>query len=300
MLFKSPIPSSEGNPNYIWRNEMNMKNTGFEFEISGDVIKNHNLTWNIALNGTTYKNELTRLPDSKPADKFPDGYKAGNYWRKLGGTLYDWYTYEYEGVNKETGEPQFRKYDKDENGKDKDTYTLVANYSDASLRETGKSAIPDFVGGLTTTVRSYGFDLTVQTAFQFGGWVWDDFYQTLMTPDPQGQNFHRDLFNRWTPSHTDTDIPALNFSQSGTTPNGTFYLTKASYFSLRNVTLGYTLPKKVLKKLGLERFRIYAAGDNLWLLSARKGLDPRQSFDGTTGYVYSALSSYSLGLNLSF
>jgi hypothetical protein len=79
------------------------------------------------------------------------------------------------------------------------------------------------------------------------------------------------------------------------------YLTKANYFSLRNITLGYTLPKKWLTPAGISNVRVYLTGDNIWLLSKRKGFDPRYSFDGYNEYAgYSALSSYSIGLNVSF
>lgn len=307
MIYASPIPSSEGSPNYIYKNEMDMKNTGFEFEVSADVFKSKNWNWNIALNGTTYKNELTRLPESKQTEEFKDGYQAGSYWRKLGGSLYDWYTYEYAGVDKTTGAPQFRKYEKDDNGdpvydaNGEEKFTLVANYSEATLRQTGKSAIPDFVGGLSTNLSAHGFDLSVSTAFQFGGWIQDSFYQQLMTCGKTGQNFHRDMFNRWTPTHTETDIPALCLdTQSSHSLYGDYFLTTASYFSLRNVTFGYTVPSKLLRRAKIERLRVYAAGDNLWLLSARKGLDPRQSFSGSTGYVYSALRTVSFGINIGF
>ena len=68
------------------------------------------------MNGTHYKNELTKLPVSKPADKYPDGYQAGRYWRKLGGSLYDFYVYEYVGVDPSNGKPLYNKYLTDENG----------------------------------------------------------------------------------------------------------------------------------------------------------------------------------------
>ena len=77
-------------------------------------------------------------------------------------------------------------------------------------------------------------------------------------------------------------------------------MTKASYFSLRNITLGYTIPKKVTNKWGINALRVYLVGDNICLLSKRRGLDPRQQIDGSTSSIYSALSSYSLGVNLSF
>ena len=123
-----------------------------------------------------------------------------------------------------------------------------------------------------------------------------------MTPGDAGQNFHKDMFNRWTPTNTDTNIPALGYQiQSQTINNGNtvdFYLTDASYFSLRNVTLGYNLPKNWLQKAGIEKLRVYLTGDNIWLQSKRKGLDPRYGFSGSTNFSYSALSTYSIGLNL--
>ncbi|WP_297644934.1 SusC/RagA family TonB-linked outer membrane protein, partial [uncultured Bacteroides sp.] len=298
MLYASPLASSEGNPTYIYRNEMNMKNTGVEFELSADIIKNNRFKWNVALNATHYKNELTKLPASKPADEFPDGYQASSYWRKIGGSLYDWYTYEYVGVDPENGKPMYNKYVKDEDGNE--TIEIVNRTSDASLRQTGKSAIPDLTGGLSTTFEAFGFDLNIQTAFQVGGYVWDSFYTSLMNSGSRGQNMHKDMFNRWTPTNTNTNIPALGYDMQDQSASGDFALTKASYFSLRNLTVGYTLPTNMMKKVGINKLRVYLTGDNIWLKSKRKGLDPRQSFSGSTGYTYSALSTYSIGLNLSF
>ena len=123
-----------------------------------------------------------------------------------------------------------------------------------------------------------------------------------MNTGDAGQNMHKDMFNRWTPTNTDTNIPALGYQiQSQSINQGNyvdFYLTDASYFSLRNITLGYTLPKTWLQKAGIEKLRVYLTGDNVWLQSKRKGLDPRMYFDGSTKLGYSAVSTYSIGLNL--
>ena len=300
MIYASPIPMSEGSPSFIYRNEMDMKNIGFELEADYDILQSKDITWNVALNLTHYKNKLTKLPASKPASEYPDGYQAGYYWRKIGGSLYDWYTYEYVGVDPETGSPLYNKYTTDKEGNE--IITTVNETSNATLRQTGKSAIPDLTGGISTTLEAYGFDLSIQTAFQLGGWVRDDFYANLMNSGGLGTNFHKDMFNRWTPSNTNTNIPKLNWQNQNGSISSTsdFFLTKASYFSLRNVTLGYTLPRNIVKQWGISNLRVYVAGDNIWLLSKRKGLDPRQNFSGATGYVYSALSSYSFGVNLSF
>ena len=304
MLYYSPLPSSEGSPAGIYRNEMDMKNTGFEFELSANIFDTDKFKWTVSLNGTHYKNELTKLPASKPADKYPDGYQSGSYWRKIGGSLYDFYAYEYAGVNPETGEPQYNKYLTDENGNETGEIELVSDITKATRRQTGKSSIPDFVGGLSTTVEAFGFDLSVQTAFQFGGYVYDSNYSGLMNAGDAGQNFHMDMLNRWTPENKNTNIPALGYQvQSQEIAQGNtvdFYLTDASYFSLRNVTLGYSLPANLIKKAGVERLRVYLTGDNIWLKSKREGLDPRMYFTGETKMGYSAVRTYSLGLNLTF
>ena len=300
MIYASPLSPSEGSPSYIYRNEMNMKNTGIEFEVNADIIKTDKINWTAGLNLTHYKNRLTKLPASKPADLYPDGYQAGSYWRKIGGSLYDWYLYEYVGVDPETGAPQYNKYSTDENGNE--VVSIVNTSSEASYRQTGKSALPDVTGGLFTTVSAYGFDLSVQTAFQFGGYVLDSYYANLMSTGDAGQNFHKDMFNRWTPDNRYTNIPKLYYlnQTAGIDSQSDFFLTSASYFSLRNVTLGYTLPKKWLNTIGISNLRVYLTGDNIWYISKRKGLDTRQYFDGSVGYNYSALSTYSIGVNLSF
>ena len=86
------------------------------------------------------------------------------------------------------------------------------------------------------------------------------------------------------------------------------FLISSDYLSLNNVTIGYTLPSKWTRKIGIESLRLYAAGDNLYVLTARKGIDPRFSMglgsmtSGTglnTGY-YSAMRSITGGITLTF
>jgi len=295
LLFQSPLALSDGNPSFIWRNEMSMKNTGVEFDAGADIIKTNDIKWNIAINAMHYKNKLTKLPESKPAEDYPDGYQAGNYWRKLGGSLYDWYTYEYVGVDDETGLPQYNKYDADGNFE-----KIVNRTSEATLRQTGKSPIPTWSGGIATTVEAYGFDFSVQTSYQIGGYVWDSFYQALMNGGDTGENFHKDMFNRWTETNRTSNVPKLLFSDQESNASSDRWLTKATNLNIRNITLGYALPSSLLKKISIEKLRVYLVGDNVALFTKRKGLDPRQDLSGSTGYVYSPISTYSFGLNFTF
>lgn len=294
MIYYRPLAPSQGSPSSLLVNDIDMKNTGVEFEISADLIKTKNIRWNLSLNGTYYKNELTKLP----SDKDPNGYQAGSYWRKLGGTLYNWYTYEWVGVDPTNGLPQYNKYVKDDDGNE--TIEIVNKTSDATLRDTGKSPFPDFYGGFSTTLNMYGFDLSAVFAYQIGGYIMDSYYQALMSGGGEGENWHTDIFNRWTPTNTITDVPRVQKESQVMNETSTRFLTSASYLNLRNLTLGYTLPKNLTKKLGLSNLRVYLVGDNLWYKSARKGLDTRQDIAGTTGYIYSALRTYSVGLTIAF
>jgi len=138
-----------------------MQNSGVEFELSADLGENKRYSLELVYqNGTHYKNQLTKLP----SDKDPEGYQSGSYWRKIGGSLYDWYTYEWAGVDPTNGLPQYNKYTKDDDGNE--TVTIVNRTSEASLREIGKSALPDFYGGFSTSLHAYGFDLSAAFAFQ--------------------------------------------------------------------------------------------------------------------------------------
>ncbi|MDR0683166.1 MAG: SusC/RagA family TonB-linked outer membrane protein, partial [Dysgonamonadaceae bacterium] len=299
LLYQKPIAVSEGLPDFKWVNDIDMENTGVEIELGVDIIKTNDFKWNVNLNATHYKNKLTKLPsDKKEAIEKDGGYQAGSYWRKIGGSIYDFYTYEYAGVDPETGMAQYNAYTKDEEGKE--IITKVNVTSDATLRETGKSAIPDLYGGLGTSIDFKGFDFSLQTAFQLGGYVMDGVYQSFMNPGESGTNFHKDMFSRWTPENRNTEIPKLLFENQDQSAVSDRWLTDASYFTIRNITLGYTFPKKLTQSVKLEKLRIYAVSDNVWYVSQRKGLDVRQSFSGAVSYAYSPLRTISLGISANF
>ena len=113
-------------------------------------------------------------------------------------------------------------------------------------------------------------------------------------------NWHKDIFNRWTPQNTNTDVPRVQLGGQQANATSTRFLISSSYISLRFVTLGYTLPKKWTNAINMKGIRIYVQGENLWYLSARKGMDVRKSFSGDTGNTYSALRTISGGINVTF
>ena len=178
--------------------------------------------------------------------------------------------------------------------------TLVNTTTDATRIKTGKASIPDLYGGFSTYLTLYGFDLSASFAYQIGGWTLDSNYQSLMSAGSPGTNWHKDIFKRWTPQNTDTDVPRVQNGYLEASQTSTRFLTKASYLSLRNLTIGYTFPKRITDKIAMQSLRIFVAADNLWYTSKRRGLDVRQSFSGTTGFTYSALRTVSGGISVTF
>nr|WP_241510180.1 hypothetical protein [Phocaeicola vulgatus] len=117
-----------------------------------------------------------------------------------GGSIYDLYTYEYAGVNPETGAAQWYMDEKDANGKVTGR-TVTEDYTQASKYELG-STLPDFQGGFSTDFAYKGIDLSIATNFQIGGKIYDSMYSSFMHAGSNiGSNWHKDILNAWTPEN---------------------------------------------------------------------------------------------------
>jgi hypothetical protein len=93
----------------------------------------------------------------------------------------------------------------------------------------------------------------------------------------------------------------MQFGDLYTASTSDRFITDASYLSLQNINLGYTLPQSLTRRISLEKVRVYVAADNVWLWSKRQGLDPRQSIAGsTTSSYYSPIRTISGGITVTF
>lgn len=163
--------------------------------------------------------------------------------------------------------------------------------------------MPKAYGGFGTSLKFFGVDVSAAFAYQFGGKIWDYTYQDLMhsgSTNDLGHNWHTDIYKAWTPDNRNTDVPRLDGQDSYSNYSSTRWLTSSNYLSLQNLTIGYTFPTAVSKKLGLSMLRIYAAGENLFLISARKGLDPRQSYVTSEGATYKGSRAISGSIRFEF
>lgn len=305
LLYYKPVPLSAGNPTGEYpTNVGKVTNRGVEFNVIGTILRTNDITWTANLNLTHYKNVVDELDESVREN----GIKYSTSIITEGGSLYDAYMFRYAGVDKETGEALYYYKEKDENGNETGKDLTTANFSQADKYNCG-SVLPKLYGGFGTTLYAYGFDLSAQFQFQLGGKIYDGSYQALMhTQSSAGQVWHKDALKAWTPENPNTDVPRLDGdTQVGQSAVDRFQIS-SNYLSLNNATLGYTFPKKLIAPLTLTSLRIYVAGENLFVWSKRKGLDPRYSL-GIGGYTsgsglntngYSTMRTITAGLTVTF
>ena len=178
----------------------------------------------------------------------------------------------------------------------------TTSYSEASNYLCGDPT-PQIYGGFGTSLSFYGFDISAQFTYSVGGLVYDSGYAAVMTPPgtSTGSNIHKDMLNAWTPSDPDTSIPRFQYLDENIAAQSDRFLTDASYINFQSAQIGYSLPQKITEKFKVSRLRFYVLCDNIFYVSARRGLDPRYSFTGTTNYaVNSPVRTLSGGINITF
>lgn len=305
LLYSKDVPLSSGNPTgYYPVNVGSIVNNGFEVSLDGIIMNRTNLLWTWNMNMSHYRNRILSL-DPSVSEK---GIIGSNYIYKEGGSLYDAYMRSFAGVNPETGKAQWYRKILDEDGEWTGESAVTEVFSDASQYELG-SVLPKLYGGFGTALQAYGVDVSAQFSFQLGGRYYDGTYQALMhTSSSVGTAWHKDALKAWTEEDPSSEIPRLDGDTSVGQTAVSNYLISSNYLSLNNITIGYTLPSNITSASGIESLRVYVSGDNLAVISARKGVDPRYSMglgsltsgSGLNSGSYSAMRTVTAGVTLTF
>jgi len=329
-IWSQPIAYSLGQSS-LAKNSARIQNSGIEVELNVDLIKKKDLFWTVSMNATHYTTILKAVPAGVGSSALNGNWTATadawtasgagassgvTYLRGEGKDFYNLYLFKYAGVDQKTGLPLFYHQvteadhtaglfsDVSVGGDGKTT-----NYSTASRYEMG-SAIPDLIGGFSTTIKYKNFDFTGQLAYQLGGKYFSTEYGNgLYNNSNLGGAMSAELIgNTWTPENTNAKFPMAMYGNTygdGSTFGSWMYtdmaLFSASYLNIKNLTVGYTLPKSTLKKYHISNVRVYMSGDNLWMLTSHSGIDPRMSLVGgfeVGAYSYPSMRTFSFGVNL--
>lgn len=292
LLFEVQLPFSSAGDLKIWENVGTMKNKGWELQLGYNAISTQEFDWRLDLNLTSYKNEITKMPNGDPiingSKRLAEGYSVYEFWMP-----------EYAGVNPTNGDALYYVDVLDNAGNPTGERTTTNVYNSATRYYHG-TAIPDLMGGLSNSFRYKGFDLSILTTFQLGGQFYDSNYAGLMHRGTYGTHFSKDILNRWTPENPNTDVPRLQNGISGQDGMSSRWLFDASYLNIKNINLGYTIPDALISKFGVSNLRAFIALDNTFIFTKNEGMDPQRSFNGTADYTYPLFRTYTIGLNANF
>lgn len=271
LLFGVPLSMTTGFTT-ITENLGSMSNKGFEFTVNATPVQTKDFSWDISLNITHNKNQITKIPAGQP-------YIAnGQFYVAKGNDIYTWYMRKWAGVDPNTGNPLWYT--------DSTKKSVTSNYNAAARIHEGRSANPKFYGGLSNTVTYKGISLGADLYYNYGNYVWDQW--AFYLADEASPTYGKYALNlkAWQKAGDKTNVPkqvynSTNFSSS----TSTRFLYKGDFIRLRNVSLGYTLPAPLVKSLHMTNLRIYVRGTNLWTKTYDKNLtlDPEQGGSSATG-----------------
>ena len=248
-------------------NAGNVSNKGVEFELGWrDNIKDFN--YSIRANLATLKNEVTYLDPSLERVAGTNYHTYPISYFEKGYPVYYFRGYKFAGVDPVTGDPTFADVDGDGVVTENDR-TYIGD------------AIPDFTYGITLTAAYKGLDLTVFGTGSYG----NDIFHASYRPDYKESNKMKEVFydNRWTVDNPNGTVPRSNANNMDKYITSDAMVYDGSYFKIKQIQLGYTLPKSWLNKVYIGNMRLYCSLDDFFTFTKYPGFDPESSSNATSG-----------------
>ncbi|GAB3552777.1 SusC/RagA family TonB-linked outer membrane protein [Spirosoma fluminis] len=294
LLFAQPIPQTTGFAS-LQGNIGKISNRGLEFTIS-TVNVDGPVRWNTDLNLSRNINKVVELASTEPIFR---GY-AGNGVSNtnvilVGQPLGTFWGLKFLGVDPATGDAIYE----DKNGDGRitpDDAQVIGN------------AQPKLFGGLTNKVSWKGIDLSAFVQFSYGNSTLNFSNTTLLNSGADLQNNQsRKALQRWRKEGDITSVPRYVYQNTYNNYLSSRFLEDGSYVRLKNVTLGYNLPKKLVSRYKIGNVRVYASATNLFTYTRYSGPDPEVStLDGSTAaqgidlFTFPQIKTVLAGLTIGF
>ncbi len=268
-------------------NAGNITNKGFEFEL-GWTDRIGDFGYSVRGNIATLRNKVTYIHETLNAIDGTSFHTYGAITRfEKGHPAWYFYGYEFAGINPETGDPTF--VDRNNDG----------SITDADKTEIGKG-MPDFTYGLTLTANWKGLDLIVFGAGSQG----NDIYCCLNRSDFTLNKLTYFTEDRWRPNHTNGSMPAAGAAEMDKFMTSTASVFDGSYFKIKQIQLGYTIPQNWTRKAFIDNLRVYCSLEDFFTFTKYKGFDPEVTGVGSALGVdkgsYPNAKKVVVGLNVTF
>ena len=307
LLLQATIPASSGYTSAML-NVGSMQNMGYEVTLDLVPIQSKNFTWNMNFNIAINRNKVTALTndqysllrsvswDQRFNAQYPYITQVGKPSGMMYGFIYEG-TYKPDEFNGGTslmdGVPYMTSVGQDKVRPGDPKYRDINH--DGLIDDNDRTVIgcgqPLHTGGFGNTFNFYGFDLNIFFSWSYGNDVINANRLYFENGSITNTNQLRSYTNRWSEKNPDSDIPRVGADIASMFVYSSRVVEDASFLRLRNVTLGYTLPRNVLRKMHFDTMRVYISGENLWTLTNYTGPDPEVSTRNsvlTPGFDWSA------------
>ncbi len=281
VLLPLPIPQSVGSvSSSIITNAGSIENSGIE--LSGTFIQDvGDFNIQISPNFYTLNNEIV---DLGPLDNLPGNGTFNEVGRSIGehfGWVFDGIFQSQDEVDAHatqfpgtsTGDIRFRDIagPPDQNGNPSDPDGVV----DENDRTYLGQGIPTYYYGISITAGYKNFDFTIFGSGSGGNLVNNSIYKSIMNQNPP--NWHEDILDRWTQENPGNSVPRMisgDPNDNGRNSDRPGWLQDGDYFRINTISLGYTLPTRMVGKIGATSIRFYGTVQNLTTFTAYKGYNP--------------------------
>jgi TonB-linked SusC/RagA family outer membrane protein len=287
----------------------NVENSGFEMAVTYNG-KSGGVAYSVSGNGSINHNEILNLGDMDFISP-PDASLVGSYQPSrtmVGHPISAFYGFVYDGIYQTQEEISKGPVDKIGQQIRPGDMRFKDLNGDGSIDESDRQVIgnptPTFTYGLNLSASYKNFDFSMLLQGVAGNEIYNYLYQQGTIGDPrynEGINRLTDVNNRWTESNPSTTFPRISFRDNDYSKNSRFsdfWLQSGTYMRVKNIQLGYVIPKKITDKIHIERCRFYVSASNLLTVTKYKGFDPEIGIN-STGYtdVFSANRDLQLGID---
>ena len=310
ILYQVPVSGLTGITSR-WQNVGEIRNSGIEITIGGDIIRTKDWLWSLDLNMGYNKNKLEKLYGDDPNMMIIGGggndtsiAGAAEKVLKVGYSTDRYYLREWAGVDPKNGAPLW--YKNDGSGE------TTSNYSEAKQVMT-EATSPKLFGGFNTSLTWKNIDLNASFGFSLGGKIYNYSRQEYDSDGAYTDRNQMKLIDGWSRWEKEGDIathPAASYgNKSNSNKASTRYLEDGDYLKLRSLSIGYNLN---LSKYYIQNMRIYFTAENVFTLTGFSGIDPEVPayYDETTGTyksigtaganLYPSTRKFMFGINLTF
>ncbi len=295
LLFDVPLPISSGLDDFP-NNVGDWVNKGLEVELKASIVRTPDFLWDLSINAATLSNEITSLPQEEIIN--------GSKKLVVGGDIFAYWLRDFYGVDPADGSALYI-VDPELIGDGADVRTVngveVTTNQNKALFDFVGTANPDVFGGFSNSFSYKGISLGFTFTYQLGGQTYDSNYASIEHSGRYGTALTTDMLNRWQNPGDITNVPRMDanrINQFGAASSR--YLVSSDNIALRQASVGYTFSQDITETLGLDKFRLYVSGENLFVITERTGMDVGQNFNGTTQNRFVPSRVISVGANLTF